>query len=113
MYAGAVAHAVDQERKLNATLVSDGEHSLSPPKPLGAPLRLASMDELTVQMRLLAEKDVERAWVAFLSAMENLHWWAEIEYSGDPRQDAPERVTTPLRAAIESLKDTCRRSLNE
>ena len=65
----------------------------------------------SVRMRLLADEEVEQAWVALLSAWEGLHWWAETDYSGDPREDAPEEVLLPLRAAIGRLKDACRRSL--
>lgn len=111
VYAFALAHAVDRERKLNATWASDGErgYDLSP-KPPGA-LSLASMDEVTVQMHLLAEDEVEQAWVAFVSASESLDWWAANEYSGDPQEEAPEKLEVSLRAAIDSLKDACKRSL--
>lgn len=112
VYAFALAHAVDRERKLNATWASDGErgYDLSP-KPPGARLSLASMDEVTVQMHLLAEDEVEQAWVAFVSASESLDWWAANEYSGDPQEEAPEKLEVSLRAAIDSLKDACKRSL--
>ena len=112
VYAGALAHAVDQERRLNATWASNGEQAIDlSPKPPGAPLPLASMDEVTVQMRLLADEEVEEAWVSYVSAWENFHWWAANEYSGDPREKAPEQLESPLRAAIHSLKLACRRSL--
>lgn len=112
VYADALAHAVAQERKLDAVWASDGEtaYDLSP-KPPGAPLSLAPMDEITVRMRLLADEEVEGAWVALVSAWESLHWWAENERSGDPGEDPPKEVLLPLRAAIASLKAACRQSL--
>lgn len=112
VYASALAHAVAQERKLDAVWASDGERAFElSPKPLGAPLSLSSMDEITVQMRLLADEEVEQAWVAFVSAWEGLQWWAEMERSGDPEEDAPGRLTQPLRASISGLKTACRRSI--
>lgn len=114
VYADALAHAVDQERQLNATWATDGEHSVDlSPKPPGAPLTLVSMDGVTVQMRLLAEDDVEEAWEGFLTAWLNFRWWAENEYGGDPREHAPEDLESALRASIDSLKTACKRSLNE
>lgn len=111
-YADALAHAVDQERKLNATWATDGERaydfSLKPP---GATISLASVDEISVRMRLLADEDVEQAWHAFLCAWDELHWWAQHEHSGDPGEEAPERLTTSLREAIDRLKGACRSSV--
>lgn len=112
VYADALAHAVAQERKLNATWVSHGgqAYDLSP-KPSGGPLSLAPMDEVNVRMHLLADGEVERDWIAFTGALETLHWWAETEYSGDPDEDAPDEILLPLRAAITHLKEACRQSL--
>lgn len=112
IYADALAHAVDQERKLNATWATDGERALNlTPKPPGASLSLASRDEITVRMRLLADEEVEQAWSTFTSAWEDLHWWVEMEYGGDPNEEAPEHLTTALRAAIDRLKEACRASV--
>lgn len=112
VYADALAHAVDQERKLNATWASDGERAYDlSPRPPGAPLLLAPMDEISVRMHLLAEVAVERAWVAFVTAWEGLHWWAEIDHSGDPAEEPPTTIILPLRTAITDLKEACRRSL--
>jgi hypothetical protein len=59
VYADALAHAVAQERKLDAVWESDGERSYNmSPQPPGAPLSLVSMDAITVPMRLLADGDV-------------------------------------------------------
>lgn len=112
LYADALAHAVDQERKLNATWASNGEgaYDLSP-KPRGGPLLLAPKDQISVRMRLIADEEVEQAWLALVSAWETLHWWAELEYSGDPGESPPDNVLQPLRVAIAHLKDVCRRSL--
>jgi hypothetical protein len=112
VYAGAMAHAVDQERKVNGIRTTDGEHAYDlSPKPPGAPLSLASMDEVTIQMGLLADGDVEQAWVALLSAWQDFRWWAENEHSGDTREHAPEDLELALRASIDRLKATCKRSL--
>lgn len=112
VYASALAHAVDQERHLDTVWESDGERAYAlSPKPPGAPLSLTSRDEITLRMRLLADEEVEQAWAAFVSAWEGLHWWAELEYNGDPREEAPEHLTQPLRVAIDGLKTACRRSL--
>lgn len=112
VYASALAHAVDQERQLDAVWASDGERSFElSPKPPGAPLSLASRNEITVQMRLLADEEVEQAWEAFVTAWEALHWWAEVGYSGDPSEDAPEHLIQPLRAAIVGMKAACRSAL--
>lgn len=112
VYASALAHAVDQERQLDAVWASDGEHSFRlSPEPPGAPLSLASRDEITVQMRLLAEEEAQQAWDSFVAAWESLQWWAEVGRSGDPAEDAPEHLGQPLRAAISDLKAACRRSL--
>lgn len=112
VYANALAHVVDQERRLDAVWASDGETAFKlSPEPPGAPLSLASTDEITVQMRLLADEEVEQAWQAFVTAWEALRWWGEVDYSGDPNEDAPEHVTQPLRAAIAVMKAACRKSL--
>ncbi|MGW9467364.1 hypothetical protein [Cellulosimicrobium funkei] len=114
VYAEALAHAVDQERKLKATWASDGEHAYDlSPKPPGAPLSLASMDEISVRMHLLADREVERAWISFVTAWEGFQWWAEVDYSGDPAENPPANILLPLRTAISNLKDACRRSLDE
>jgi len=112
VYSDALAHAVDQERRLNAVWATDGEtvYNISP-KPPGAPLSLPSLDEITVRMHLLAEDEADRAWVAFVTAWEGLHFWAENLSGGDPEEDAPEDLVGPLRAAIKDLKGACRRSL--
>ncbi len=62
-------------------------------------------------MRLLADEEVEQAWEAFVTAWEALRWWGEVEYSGDPNEDAPKHLTQPLRAAIAGMKVACRKSL--
>lgn len=112
VYEGALAHAVDQERKLDAVWASNGDHALKiSPEPPGASLSLSSGDEITVKMRLLADEEVEQVWEAFVSAWERRRWWAEIEHSGDPDEDAPEELTQSLREAIAGLKTACRRSL--
>ncbi len=113
LYSHALAHAVDQERRLNAVWVSSGERhiQLSPTPAGGVPL-LAAMDEVTVKMLLIAEDEVGEAWTAFVSAWERLHWWAANEHSGDPKESAPVDIETPLRASIEGLKNACMRSLN-
>ncbi|WP_206680153.1 hypothetical protein, partial [Salmonella enterica] len=74
-------------------------------------MSLRSWDEITVKMRLLADEEVEKAWESFVSAWERLRWWAEIEYTGDPHEDAPEELTQSLREAAEELSTACRRSL--
>ena len=112
VYAVALAHAVHRERKLNATWASDGERAYDlSPKPPGARLSLAPLDEVTIQVHLLAEDEVEHAWLAFVSASERFDWWAANEYSGDPQEEAPKELEVPLRRAIESLKDACKRSV--
>jgi hypothetical protein len=112
VYADALAHAVNQERKLNAVWASDGEHGYDlSPKPPGAPLSLASMDAVTVQMSLLADEEAEQAWGAFVSAWEGLHWWAEVERSGDPGEEAPKELLTTLRLSIDRLKQASRQSI--
>lgn len=112
VYASALAHALDQERKLNASWAVSGDRAFDlSPKPPGGPLSLAPMDDVTVQMRLLAEEEVEEAWMAFVSAWDEFHWWAANEHSGDPQETAPEELEVPLRTAINGLKDACRRSL--
>lgn len=112
VYANALAHAVDQERRLDAVWASDGETAFKlSPEPPGAPLSLASTDEITVRMRLLADEEVEQAWQAFVTAWEALRWWRELDYSGDPNEGAPQDVIQPLRAAIADMKAVCRKSL--
>lgn len=112
VYASALSHAVDQERHLDTVWASDGERSIKmSPDPPGGPLTLAARDEITVQMRLLADEEVEQAWQAFVAAWEALQWWAEVGSSGDPSEDAPEHLSQPLRAAIADLKAACRASL--
>lgn len=112
VYASALAHAVDQERRLNNVWASDGERSyqLSPPPP-GAPLELGSTDEITVQIRLLADEEVERAWTSFIDAREALAWWGAVAYSGDTEEEAPQELVEALREAILAIKGACRRSL--
>lgn len=112
IYEGALAHAVAQERKLDTVWASDGEGVLDlSPKPPGAELLLVSMDEITVRMRLLADEEVEQAWAEFVSAWDAYHWWGQVEYSGDPDEEAPEHLTTSLRASIDQLKEACRSSV--
>lgn len=113
LYADALAHAVDLDRRLNAVWASSGDgdtFDISIP-PRGAPLTLASMDEISVRMRLLADEEVESAWMGLNTAWEARQWWAANEYSGDPDEDAPSHLTAGLRAAIDNLKIICRRSL--
>lgn len=97
---------------MDAIWASDGEraYNITPQAP-GAPLVLASRDEIAVRMRLLADEDVERAWTTFVEAWTDLHWWAETDRSGDPAERAPEKFEVPLRAAIAGLKSACRGSL--
>lgn len=112
IYADALAHAVDQERRLNATWASDGEHALNlTPKPPGASLSLASRDEITVRILLLADGGVGAAWSEFTSAWEELQWWADMVHGGDPNEEAPENLTMALRSAIDRLKTACRASV--
>ena len=110
VYADALAHAVELERRLDAVWTSDGSYKLSP-KPAGAPLALAPMDGVSVRMHLLADGEAERAWSAFVSALNDWQWRGEVEYSGDPSESPPDHVLLPLRSAITGLKDVCRRSL--
>lgn len=111
-YADALAHAVDEERKLNATWATNGERAYDLSiKPPGAKILLASVDEISVRMRLLADEDVEQAWHAFLCAWEEYQWWAQHEFSGDPNEEAPEHLTTSLADAIDRLKGACRSSV--
>lgn len=112
VYVDALAHAVDRERKLDAVWASSGEHVFKiSPEPPGSSSSLSPWDDTTVKMRLLADEDVEQAWEVFVSAWERWQWWAEVEYSGAPDEDAPEELTQPLREAIATLKTACRRSL--
>lgn len=112
VYADALAHAVDQERKLNAVWATDGERGYDmSPRPPGAPLSLASMDAVTVQMSLLADEQAAQAWAKFVSAWEEMHWWAEVVHSGDPREEAPPELTTELRRSIDRLKQASRQSI--
>lgn len=112
VYADALAHAVHLERILNAVWASDGERTYDlSPKPAGAPLSLAPMDEISVHIHLLADSEVERAWAALASASEDFQLWVEIEHSGDPSETPPDGVLLPLRTAITDLKCVCRRSL--
>lgn len=111
MYADALAHAIDQERSLNAVRGFNGEQEFDlSPQPAGAPLTLAPMDGITVRMRLLADEDVETAWGAFVSAWDAYYFWGNVD-GGVPGEDPPESVVQPLRAAIADLKVICRRSL--
>ena len=113
VYADALGHAVDQERRLNAVWAYDGESGFElSPQPAGAPLSLASMDEITVRMRLVADEDAEAAWAAFVRAWDGYHFWGNVE-GGPPDEDPPETVVQPLRAAIDALKLECRRSLEQ
>lgn len=109
--ADALGHAIDQERRLDAVWESDGEqrYRLSP-RPAGAPLTLASMDDITVRMRLLADNDVEAAWGAFVRAWEGLELYITVDFV-PPGEEPPANVIQPLRDAIEALKVGCRRSL--
>lgn len=112
VYANALANVVDEERRLDAVWAPDGKTAFKlSPEPPGAPMSLASMDEITVQMQLLADGEVEHAWRAFVSAWEALRWWGELESSGDPDEEAPEHLTQPLRVAIAEMKALCRKSL--
>ena len=81
------------------------------PKPPGASLSLASRDEITVRMRLLADEEVEAAWRAFTSTWWELQWWADMVHGGDPNEEAPEELTTAVRNAIDDLKGACRASV--
>lgn len=87
-----------------------GEFKISP-EPPGESLSLRSWDEITVEILLLADEEVEQAWEAFVSAWEHLGWWVETDHSGDPDEDAPEKITQSLREAIAELSTACRRSL--
>lgn len=113
IYANALAHAVDQERSLNKVWAYDGDSGFElTPQPAGAPLSLASMDEITVRMRLVADEDVEAAWAEFVRARDGYYFWGNVE-GGPPDEGPPETVVQPLRAAIDALKLECRRSLEQ
>ncbi|KSW29237.1 hypothetical protein [Cellulomonas sp. B6] len=113
MYANALGHAVNEERRLNAVWAYDGDGGFElSPQPAGEPLSLASMDEITVRMRLVADADVEAAWAAFVRAWNVYYFWGNVE-GGPPDQDPPETVVQPLRTAIDALKLECRRSLEQ
>lgn len=70
-----------------------------------------STDDVTIQMRLLAEPEVEDAWAAFVSAWEALQGWVANEYSGDPDEDAPEELMRPANESTARLKELCRASV--
>ncbi len=114
LYADALAHAVDLERRLDAVWATgpDGDQVNLSIRARGVPLTLASMDEISAQMRLLADEEAEEAWAALNAAWEARQWWAENERGGDPHEDAPSELTEALRAAIVNLRIACRRSLH-
>jgi hypothetical protein len=66
LYADALAHAVDLERRLDAVWAFGGDGSSFDIsiRPRGGPVTLASMDEISVRMRLLADTEVAAAWKA-------------------------------------------------
>lgn len=111
VYADALAHAVDQQRMRDAVWASDGEHQYKLSRePAGAPLSLASTDDITVRMRLLADEDVEAAWTAFVRARDDLNFWADVE-RGAPDEEPDDAVLRPLHDAIDRLSVVCRQSL--
>ncbi len=111
VYADALAHAVDEQRDRDAVWASDGEHQYKLSRePAGAPLSLASTDEITVRMRLLADEDVEAAWAAFVRARDDLYFWADVE-RGAPDEEPDDAVLRALHDAIDRLKVVCRQSL--
>lgn len=114
LYVDALAHALDLERRLASVWVhgGDGQSFNISVQPRGGPVNLASMDEISVRMQLLAEPAVEEAWKALNTAWEARQWWAENEYSGDPREEAPSELTSALLGAIDRLKTACRSALD-
>lgn len=113
LYADALAHAVDLERRLASVWVhgGDGQSYDISVQPRGGPLNLGSMDEISVRMQLVADAEVDEAWQELNTAWEARQWWANNEYSGDPREDAPSELTAAMHAAIIRFKLVCRRSL--
>lgn len=112
LYADALMHAVDLERRLAAVWVSTGgEHFEMSVQPRGGPVTLTSMDDITVRMRLYAGEDVEAAWAALNAAWEDLQWWGQNSWSGDPGEDPPTALTAALQGALASLTAECRRSV--
>lgn len=112
VYSDALAHAVAEERKLDAVWVvmGDRRHNFSAVR-VGGELTLSPMDAVSVKIHLLADDEVERAWASYDDAWMNYHWWIDHEHTGDPAEEAPSDVVEPLRGAIDTLKASCRRAL--
>lgn len=112
VYTDVLAHAVHQERRLNAVPYRHGDQVVDlAPQPVGGRAALVPMDAVTVRVALLASADVQRAWSAFVDAWSRFAWWANTEAT--PDDEPPDGMVKDLRAVISELHVTCRASLSE